>query len=54
MNTRHLSEMQKHRALAIGEHLGEAILAVSRWMSRIAHALHAPRTAGRGQAHNPR
>ena len=56
MNTTNsrLSEMRKHRAVVAGEYLGEAILALSRWMSRIAHALHAPRTAGRGQAHNPR
>jgi len=54
MNTSHLSEMQKHRALAIGEYLGEAILALSRWASRAAHALHMPRSAGREQAHSPR
>jgi hypothetical protein len=44
-----LSEMQKHRAMMAGEYLGEAILALSRWMSRIAHVLR-----GREQAHSPR
>lgn len=46
-----LSEMQKHRALVAGEHLGEALLAISRWMSRVVQALRAPL---REQAHTPR
>jgi hypothetical protein len=51
MNTKdsRLSEMQKHRAMVAGEYLGEAILALSRWVARIAHALR-----GREQAHSPR
>ena len=52
--TSHLSEMQKHRAFAAGEYLGEALLAISRWVSRVAHALHAPRAPVREQAHTPR
>ena len=52
--TTRLSEMQRNRALAAGEHLGEAILATSRWVSRILRALHAPATAREQQAHTPR
>lgn len=56
MNTTNsrLSEMRKHRAVVAGEYLGEAILALSRCVSRFAHALHTPRTAGREPAHSPR
>jgi hypothetical protein len=49
--TSQLSEMQRHRALVAGEHLGEALLAVSRWLSRAMQAL---RTPVRAQAHTPR
>lgn len=52
--TSDLNEMRKHRAIVAGEVLGEAILALSRWVSRAAHALHAPGTAVRKQAHTPR
>ena len=45
--TTHLSEMQRHRAMLAGEYLGEAILALSRWVSRVTQALRAP-------AHTPR
>jgi hypothetical protein len=56
MNTTNsrLIEMRKHRAIVAGEYLGEAILALSRWVSRVAHAWHTPRSAGREQAHSPR
>jgi hypothetical protein len=49
--TTRLSEMQKHRAMVAGEYLGEAILAFSRWMSRLAQVLRAP---ARTAAHTPR
>jgi hypothetical protein len=40
--TTQLSEMQRHRALVAGERLGEALLALSRWLSRAMQALRAP------------
>ena len=49
--TSRLSEMQRHRALEAGERLGEALLALSRWVSRLIQALRAPL---REQAHTPR
>jgi hypothetical protein len=51
-NVTELSEMQRHRALVAGERLGDAILAVSRWLSRVMPALHGP--ALREPAHKPR
>jgi hypothetical protein len=38
-STSRLDEIRKHRAIVVGEFLGEVILAVSRWVSRVAHAL---------------
>jgi hypothetical protein len=52
--TTQLSEMQKHRAMVAGEYLGEAILALSRWVSRAAQALRALGAPMREQAHKPR
>jgi hypothetical protein len=52
--TNHLSEMQKHRAMVAGEYLGEAILALSRWVSRATQALRTLGTPLREQAHKPR
>ncbi|HEX6721326.1 MAG TPA: hypothetical protein VF107_07135 [Burkholderiaceae bacterium] len=52
--TTELSEMQKHRAMVAGEYLGEAILALSRWVSRAAQALNALSVPVREQAHKPR
>jgi hypothetical protein len=52
--TTQLSEMQKHRAMVAGEYLGEAILALSRWVSRAAQALRALGAPVREQAHKPR
>jgi len=52
--TNHLSEMQRHRAMLAGEYLGEVILALSRWVSRVAQGLHVPGVAAREQAHTPR
>jgi hypothetical protein len=52
--TSHLNEMRKHRAFVAGEYLGDAILAVTRWVARIAQALRAPGTPVREQAHTPR
>jgi len=49
--TTRLSEMQKHRAMLAGEYLGELILALSRWVSRAAHALSVP---VREHAHKPK
>ncbi|MCW5661230.1 MAG: hypothetical protein KIT60_26305 [Burkholderiaceae bacterium] len=40
--TTKLSEMQRHRALVAGERLGEALLVLSRWLSRAMQALRAP------------
>jgi hypothetical protein len=55
MNTRNqLSEMQQHRAMVAGEYLGEAILALSRWVSRAAQALRALAAPLHEQAHKPR
>lgn len=44
-----LSDIRKHRAIVVGEYLGEAILALSRWVSKAARALHTPATAVRKQ-----
>jgi hypothetical protein len=52
--TTHLSEAQKHRAMLVGEYLGEAILALSRWVSRASQALRALGAPVREQAHKPR
>jgi hypothetical protein len=52
--TSQISEMQKHRAMVAGEYLGEAILALSRWVSRAADALRALGAPVRKQAHKPR
>ena len=49
-----LDDLHKHRAVVAGEHLGEAMLAVSRWVTRVAQALRAPREAVRRPAHTPR
>jgi hypothetical protein len=51
--TSHLNEMRKYRAFVAGEYLGDAILAVSRWVSRAAQ-LYAPGVPVREQAHKPR
>jgi hypothetical protein len=49
--TTRLSEMQKHRAMVAGEYLGEAILALSRYVSRLTRVL---RTPAQAAAHTPR
>jgi hypothetical protein len=51
--TSRLDEMRRHRAIMAGEILGEAILAVSRWVSRAAHALRVGMGL-RTPAHTPR